>query len=582
MLEVMQRAITGRATRLWFGSMQLDTPNILFLDSPTFPAPDLAELLLLEREEGYEISAVGYDAIEPPRLPKDLPVPMLALMPCQEEGITEGKGTMLIRAMPDHIRELVTDDGYEICSLGTSFELRRDARYLVRSIVSLRQAVGPTRLIHTPGIMDVGNLALLVYLGVDLFDSSLLIYLSSRGCLSLPEGTISADEADWLVPSANFEDILEFNYRSAMNELRLVRMAIRSGSLRELVETRIHSDPWAVAALRIFDIDYYDFQERQATVAGGTIRCNSRESLLRPDVRRFKDRLIERYRPPGHKRILLLLPCSARKPYSTSRSHRILQRAIRSGVRNSRVVHEVIVTSPLGVVPRELEVVYPAAHYDIPVTGHWDCYEVEMIQSLVRHFASMGYEHVVFHDGTDFVRDVVEGVDTAQGDPLTSEALDRLIGHLGNLCGEMPWIGYREDLEGEMLSLARFQFGEAGEQLMRGTSVAGRYPRLRITDGETQLGMLTPERGWISLTLEGAERLAERGYNLVTMGDFELKGNLFAVGVQEADPRIRIGEETIVVRGGQVQAVGVASMNGEDMVALRRGEAVRVRHARRQ
>ena len=38
---------------------------------------------------------------------------------------------------------------------------------------------------------------------------------------------------------------------------------------------------------------------------------------------------------------------------------------------NHSSAHEVIVTSPLGLVPRDLEEVWPAGYYDIPVTGDW-------------------------------------------------------------------------------------------------------------------------------------------------------------------------------------------------------------------
>ena len=45
--------------------------------------------------------------------------------------------------------------------------------------------------------------------------------------------------------------------------------------------------------------------------------------------------------------VAVLLPCSARKPYSLSQSHRRFQMAV--GDR----AHELIVTSPLGLVPRD-------------------------------------------------------------------------------------------------------------------------------------------------------------------------------------------------------------------------------------
>ena len=82
----------------------------------------------------------------------------------------------------------------------------------------------------------------------------------------------------------------------------------------------------------------------------------------------------------------------------------------------------------------------------------------------------------------------------------------------------------------------------------------------------------------ISLTLDGAQILADMGKNVVEMMDFELKGNLFAIGVTKADPSIRIGDEAIIMLNGKVKAVGVAMMSGREMVELNRGIAVRVRH----
>ena len=62
------------------------------------------------------------------------------------------------------------------------------------------------------------------------------------------------------------------------------------------------------------------------------------------------------------------------------------------------------------------------------------------------------------------------------------------------------------------------------------------------------------------------------------MVDFELKGNLFAVGVTSADSGIRIGDEAVVMCNGEVRGVGVAMMSGKEMCDLKRGIAVKIRH----
>ena len=47
---------------------------------------------------------------------------------------------------------------------------------------------------------------------------------------------------------------------------------------------------------------------------------------------------------------------------------------------------EIILTSPLGIVPRDLEYTYPAAHYDIPVTGDWSEIEKQHLENDLLDF----------------------------------------------------------------------------------------------------------------------------------------------------------------------------------------------------
>ena len=467
--------------------------------------------------------------------------------------------------------------------LGNAFEYRRDARQFAAAMVALRGGAGHKRLVYAPGLMDVSNLALLAYMGVDLMDTSLLQYRSSRMEVSMAEGTISAKEAKWLGATTP-EEAFALSLDHAAKELQLVRHMIGKQRLRELVEMRIHASPWLVSALRIFDESHYDFQERYFPVIGPQFYCNAKESLSRPDILRYRKRIMERYVRPADKKVLLLIPCSAKKPYSSSKSHQAFKRVLTS-LSNFDVVHEVIITSPLGAVPRELELYYPAAQYDIPVTGHWDREEVAMVQEMVRRIVSFGYDHIICHlgDESEFVLPVLdEFVDTTGTASCTAKgSLDRLYEVLQKYCSEYPRVPRGVDRASSMRSSAIFQFGEVGAVLTEGCEVSGSYPYSRIMAGRTQMGMLTPDRGMISLTLDGAERIAASGRFLVHMKDFEMTGNLFAVGVESADQDLRIGDEAIVMRKGKVEAVGVAMMPGEEMADSAKGEAVRIRHKRK-
>jgi archaeosine synthase len=132
----------------------------------------------------------------------------------------------------------------------------------------------------------------------------------------------------------------------------------------------------------------------------------------------------------------------------------------------------------------------------------------------------------------------------------------------------------------DISSLCRMQFGPAGDRICDGARPRGRWPHVKILRGDVQLGMLTGERGLVSLTLDGADVLAKEDDYCVRIDDFIPKGNLFAVGVDDASPGIRIGDDVAIVHDKDVRAVGVSRMCAAEMNLAERGEAVHIRHAR--
>ena len=123
--------------------------------------------------------------------------------------------------------------------------------------------------------------------------------------------------------------------------------------------------------------------------------------------------------------LLSSLPCSARKPYRFSKSHRRFREAI-----GDRPVLELMVTSPLGIVPRELEDLWPAGHYDVPVTGDWSADELNRIHDLVSDLTTrLGFQSVIDHCDLGLDGRLPTGVliETRQGQSAGSrEALQRL------------------------------------------------------------------------------------------------------------------------------------------------------------
>ena len=483
-------------------------------------------------------------------------------------------GVQVVRLpLPDN---LGIDESAEVVVVPNAYELRKDPRRIVDAVVRLREAAGFGRLLCMLGIGEPSTVALLSYMGVDLFDDSLPRAAGLEHVMLMPEAEVSTDD-----------DAAGANIDSMDAELAKVRMFIKADRLRELADQRSFSSPSNVALLRLYDQNAYEYAEETCSTVGCRFSCNSTQALRRPDLKRYRDRMKD-YRKPEHKRILLLLPCSAKKPYHISKTHRAFASAIHTA-QHDTLVHEVIVTSPLGMVPRELDACYPANSYDIPVTGEWKCEERAMIREMVGSLIQQGYDKVICHLGDDY--ELVEGLAdmecTVVGDPTSPRSLENLDKALRAAAKGMEPVDYLVDRNNLARGLLEFQFGkEMADLLMdENTYAIGKFPYWKFIreDPEdrkrkTQIGMMTPERGMVSLTLEGAEILAGAGYATVEIMDFELKGNLFAVGVVKADPRIRIGDEAIIVCDGQVRGVGVAMMCGREMTDLKRGIAVKVRH----
>jgi archaeosine synthase len=369
------------------------------------------------------------------------------------------------------------------------------------------------------------------------------------------------------------KQLIAHNQHMLEEELLSVREAIRSETTREYIERQVRVTPDQTAALRLLDAEHQYLERRTPVSRRSTFYANCAESLQRVEVTRFADRVISRYKAPQSD-VLLLLPCSARKPYSTSRSHRLFAEAVRS---YRRYLHELILTSPLALVPRELEEAYPAASYDVPVTGRWDLEERAWLTGCLEAYLKKNrYARIVAHlDGEleETVKDTgLEAVYTGGG--TSGPALQRLADAVAEACRggatrlpDLRLLRYRAH--------ADFHFGPgAGDALLAGKIVV----KGREIQDETKkpLAATTPN-GTIAISMAGAKRLEPLGCYTVRIGDFLPKGSLLAPGVVDADEQIRPGDEVIII-GEKAFGVGRARMSGWEMRESRRGVAVEIRH----
>ncbi len=424
---------------------------------------------------------------------------------------------------------------------------------LIEALDAIRRRF-PTSLIWTPGIGGPDNCALLAWMGVDLFDLARANEATSRGVLLTEDGPREVEET--IGESAT----IEAQVAAWQRALSATRAAIRNGTIRQLAERQALSSPRSVERLRRHDLMMSERATQdsgQAALAsvvkeGVRLRCHSYTSRDDPIISEWRRRVAEEHTPPSHQaKALVLLPCSAQKPYRLSQSHRRFQRAV-----TTRGVHEVMVTAPLGLVPRELEDIWPAAHYDIPVTGDWDVDELRVIRNMVETFATRnGYQRIINHSGIQLTAGDIEVIDTRQGESAGSQpSIDRLEQAIRKAAEDLQLPNPKESqhrLE-KLKALSRFQHGT--DAWLDGAKVSGRPPIFRIERDRTQIALWNPRSGRFSFAKAILPTLAEHNVlpRVELTPEADWRGDLFATNITRADQGIRAGDELLVYQSGNL------------------------------
>ncbi len=591
-----------RAVDAWDGLAALGTAS---LGSSRVAAPSLLLPESLEAPPG--VPTVRYVSERPSRSgrrhyrfgPREAPLDVEFPIPTPELSRApstyrpdEGPIALVRGPVADGELELWRGRRPELVILSNARTLFAEGRPFVEAVGAIRRVLGPAPLLWAPRIARSNRVPFLLYVGVDLLDPIEAALGEAAGTRTDPELGLDALLADPSAPTAAGPG--PGAVASLGLELRRAEQAARRGRLRELVESRLPSEPALGEQLRFADRDLFPLLESRTPVTAiGSRFYVLRESFRRPEVRRFRERFRNRYTPPPSKEVLLLVPCSKTKPYRNSRSHRRFAEAL-DGLRGRERVHVVSVTSPLGVVPRELEDLPPARHYDIPVTGDWDEGEREAVISGLDHLRSRGhYRRTVVHLDPEeyaFLRPTLpEGpgtVWTMKDDRSTSpDALSSLSQALAEAVAEASASpGALRVVREELAALARTQFGPepAGRLFREPVRLHGRPWFQRISDGAgVDLATWREERGLFQLTVAGGERIgADAGLSVRVAPEVRLTGDLFDPGILRADPEVRAGDAVLLVQREEIVAVGEAAVSGPVMGGLGRGLSVRVRHRR--
>ncbi len=489
----------------------------------------------------------------------------------------------------EKFKELYRED--ENFIVGTGLSVLSPSE-LVRYLIELRKKSIAKPLIVT-GIATPQNLPLLCYFGVDVVDNSRVVMAAHEGYYLLENGFFPVEKlkglpclckacervrADFsnLDRKEKTEFLKEHNTLKLQEQARLLREIIRSETLRNFIEARAKTSPELTVMLRKAETDF--FEEMYPRFKRSIVYMNTMESFKRPEVKYFLRRIADVYKPQT--KTALLLPCTARKPYSLSKTHK----RIFNGVgKLMSFVDEIIISSPL-VCPREFELTYPAQNYDTPVTGIWSDEEIDFVAENLLNLLA-GFEKIIAHveGGYRRVVDKVEReveseiVYTSENGVTSEKSLRNLRRELESEVTEKMTENKKDRFMAIFSSMFRYQFGLELEEFVKGrkVKVRGRYPNLELYLKERIL-RIDNLYGMLDVDLGLAEDLIKKEVNLVEIDEFEPKGTIFSGGVVRADKGIK-PNDVVFFRNSKFMGVGRALMSGKEMVEANKGVAIEVK-----
>jgi archaeosine synthase len=512
-----------------------DIPAILTLQSRLpFSPPDFAEI-----SPSYEVS-IGN--VLPPSLDEADAGEMAGtsnLLPVSWQRLNHDESLLNPELLPD------------IVVLVDALQLTSQPGKLVEAISVLKRRF-PGALLWTPGIGGPDNLAVLTWFGVDLFDMARSRQASTAGVL------LSIGGPRHIVDSMNESSDMKSQLTQWTQAIAETRSALQQGTLRALADKQSLNSPKLVEHLRRHDSLVAEMKGILASHVNRNrvFNCFSHSTQSDPLITEWENYICNDYRSPKDlDEVLILLPCSAKKPYRLSKSHGRFIRAI-----GTSACHEVIVTSPLGLVPRDLEEVWPAAHYDVPVTGDWSRDEILRIEKMITALlANHSYKRIINHSGMDLSFVEIEVIDTRQGQSAGAyEVLQRLGEAVKSAVSDFSLARRR----GEQINIDNFSSVARkhmnNDHWLEGVKVRGKPPRWKIEDKGTQLAQWSIDRGGFALSKPVVKRLAKHKSlpEVHIKSDISWKGDIFHQIVESFDSSIKAGQDLLVMQNGEV--IGLA------------------------
>jgi 7-cyano-7-deazaguanine tRNA-ribosyltransferase len=462
----------------------------------------------------------------------------------------------------------------DVHPVGGVVPLLENYRYrdLVRLVLAAKRGLPPGRPVHMFGAGHPMVFALGTLLGCDLYDSSSYAKYAAAGRLMYTDGTRHLEDLGESpcgcpvcrdvdgpslreMPDVDRERaIASHNLWACLDELQVVREAIREGTLWDLVDRRSRAHPQLFEGYRELCAHAGQLEPYESTSKPSALHYTDHLSMRRPIVMRYARRIFSRYSSP-EKRVMVGFDEGGR-PFGRHYAN-VMRKVLE--VADAQF----IVKSVLGPVPIELDEMYPVAQ--TVESAPWDKQTAKRVNNMMEHTShNLKNPLAIMYDGDE-----------------TLDMLRMMEGRGGTF----------DIMMARARATADMQFGKGAADVLLDGSVelvaSKKTGKLRnvLVDDEHVLSMRAQD-GMYTLKSAGARRLhsAWDSPRLRVIVDedavpYARDGkSQFAQFIVDADDDIRPGDEVLVVdQADHLLAVGRALLNRREMLSFQKGVAVKVR-----
>ncbi len=318
---------------------------------------------------------------------------------------------------------------FQIHALGSPTEVMERYRFdvLVDMILTAKMNLPVDRPLHLFGAGHPFMFSLAVALGCDLFDSAAYALYAREGRYMTESGTHRLGELEYFpcqcpkcarttpkqaleLSSGEREIFLaEHNLYVCAAEIRRIRQAIRDGRLWEHLEMRAHAHPALLTAVKKLVKQQDHIEEYSPTTKTSGLFFYGSTGLARPEIVHYRKRLARRYVKPKQAETLLLIPQTQTKPFHKTQQYKQIKKQLqKQGSQTLDKIHVCFYAAPFGVVPIELDEVYPLSQHETAMPLDEETVEY-VANQIAEYIDRTSYRTVIlFNDAENWNRTVLK------------------------------------------------------------------------------------------------------------------------------------------------------------------------------